>query len=267
MKKTGATAALLALTVLTAGCGQTSESSGVNRLAHTDWEVTSFDDSGTMKAPDPTTILTASFGVSDVSGSTGVCNLYTAPYRIEGAVLSLGSLSLTGAACPEPGFNAQADAFVSALSKSETYELRDNILELLDEDGHMMLSLRPADPLPLIGISWRLTNYRADGGLTSPLAGSTISLNLLADGTLTGIAGCNSYFADFLDAGPGVTITGLGYTEMACSEPAGVMQQEAAYLALLSRVSAYETTLTELTLLDATSGVIVAEFQFAGRVR
>jgi heat shock protein HslJ len=264
--KNGAIATLLALAVLAAGCGQTSESSGANPLAHTTWEVTSFDDSGTMKSPDPTTMITASFGLTDLNGSTGDCNLYTIPYSIDGSSLGFGSVSLTGAACPEPDFSPQADSFIRALEGSETYELAGNVLEIYDGDGQMMLALRPADPLPLTGISWRLTSFRADGGLTSPLSGSTISLNFLADGTLTGIAGCNSYFADYLNTDPGLAISNLAYTEMGCTEPAGVMEQEAAYLALLGGVDTHQTDLTGLTLLRF-DGEILAEFQFAGRVR
>ena len=43
-------------------------------------------------------------------------------------------------------------------------------------------------------MAWQLVWY---GGGASPLEGTQISPDFRDDGTLTGIAGCNSYFADY----------------------------------------------------------------------
>ncbi len=53
---------------------------------------------------------------------------------------------------------------------------------------------------------------------------------------------------------------------MACSEPDGVMDQEAEYLAVLQRAASYSTDLTDLELFDS-NGVPIAEFVFGGRHR
>ena len=65
-------------------------------------------------------------------------------------------------------------------------------------------------------------------------AGTTIAFS--PDGTLAGDAGCNRFFGSFALEG-GLRIAPLGLTRMACPEPA--MQDEAAFVAALGRVSGY----------------------------
>jgi heat shock protein HslJ len=56
-----------------------------------------------------------------------------------------------------------------------------------------------------------------------------------------------------------MTIGPVGSTKMACVEPPGVMEQEAAFLALLEKASAYTINADTLVLMDA-NGAILAEF-------
>jgi uncharacterized lipoprotein YbaY len=72
------------------------------------------------------------------------------------------------------------------------------------------------------------------------LGGSSIGADFGTDGQVTGSAGCNTYFASYETSGNSLTVGPAGSTRLACSEPAGVMEQEAAYLSLLQTSATFE---------------------------
>lgn len=115
----------------------------------------------------------------------------------------------------------------------------------------------PPEPA-LDGTRWILTDYFADGISRPALAGTTITLEFGDDGRITGSAGCNHYFADYRLKGPTITIGPAGRTEMYCTGP-GVMEQESAYLALLTTAASVTTGNDQLTLADA-QGTTVLSF-------
>jgi len=92
----------------------------------------------------------------------------------------------------------------------------------------------PADDL-LTGTEWELVAYRK----TSPIAGTTITASF-EDGEIRGSGGCNSYFGSYSIDGNGLTIEGLAWTEMACLNPEGVMQQEQEIMGYLSASEQFE---------------------------
>jgi heat shock protein HslJ len=106
------------------------------------------------------------------------------------------------------------------MQASQRYSLSQDSLELVDTTGAVKVRFRPAGELPVVGVAWRLVGYAgSEGGMVSPLAGTQISLSFLDDGTLAGIAGCNSYSADYEIDGDEVVIGGVSHTEMACLDP------------------------------------------------
>ena len=79
------------------------------------------------------------------------------------------------------------------------------------------------------------------------------------DGSLNGSSGCNTYSATYLVNGSQLSITPPLGPGMMCAEPAGIMEQEAAFLGLLPAVGGYTIEgSSNLRLLDS-SGVVVAE--------
>lgn len=108
----------------------------------------------------------------------------------------------------------------------------------------------------LDGTRWVLAGYLANGTLVPPLAGTTITLDFSRDTTLTGSAGCNHYFADYNLQGTAITVGPAGSTEMYCMGP-GVMEQESAYLALISRAARVATDHATLTLTDSAGTTIL----------
>ena len=70
-------------------------------------------------------------------------------------------------------------------------------------------------------------------------------------GQISGNSGCNHYGGSYNIEGDRIVIEGLFWTEMACMEPAGVMEQEQNYLDLLQNVDQFKLQEDKLILLNA----------------
>jgi heat shock protein HslJ len=93
----------------------------------------------------------------------------------------------------------------------------------------------PKVSIPLEDTQWTLVSLR--GG--EPVAGTDLTLSFYADNYMEGSAGCNRYGAAHSRAGFSLSFETITVTEMACLDPAGVMEQEAHYLELLAAVTSY----------------------------
>ena len=56
---------------------------------------------------------------------------------------------------------------------------------------------------------------------------------------IRGSASCNSYFGTYNLKGDQISISGLGWTEMACMDPEGIMEQEQIIMKMLSESISY----------------------------
>lgn len=92
----------------------------------------------------------------------------------------------------------------------------------------------------------------------SPLAGTGLIARFEEDGTLAGAAGCNTYRASFTTDCASIAITSPWSTRKFCAWPEGVMEQEAAFLALLPRAESHRLAGPTLELLDADGACLVA---------
>ena len=89
------------------------------------------------------------------------------------------------------------------------------------------------------------------------LAGTEITLAFDAAGRVSGNAGANNYFASFERSGAsGLSVSPIATTRMFRAEPAGVMEQEARYLALLQAVDAFRLDGNRLELHTAGRSVL-----------
>ena len=62
---------------------------------------------------------------------------------------------------------------------------------------------------------------------------------LFEAGEVNGSASCNHYFGSYKTKGNQIQIEGLGWTEMACMDPEGIMQQEQQLMSLFSQAATY----------------------------
>ncbi len=113
----------------------------------------------------------------------------------------------------------------------------------------------PAGPR-LNGTGWTLTSYVHDGTPVQALATTTITLDFSGDGSITGSAGCNHYFASCEVKGTAITIGSAGSTMMYCDTP-GVMDQESTYLSLLGQAKTFTVDGNRLTFYDSKGTAIL----------
>jgi heat shock protein HslJ len=107
--------------------------------------------------------------------------------------------------------------------------------------------LFPGNPRnDLNGTSWTLESY----GGESLLANSTMTA-IFESGEVSGSASCNHYFGAYKIKGNQLTVEGLGWTEMACMDPEGIMEQEQIIMALLGNSASYQIEGNKLILQTA----------------
>jgi len=132
---------------------------------------------------------------------------------------------------------AQARAFLAALTGAKHYRIEGARLELLAEDGSTLAALA-AQSLVLTGTSWRATGINnGRQAVQSVVNGTTVTLSFGADGDASGLGGCNHYSGYYEATGSHITISRVAVTAMSCADPPGVMEQEQAYLKALGTVS------------------------------
>ena len=108
--------------------------------------------------------------------------------------------------------------------------------------------------MDLSGTSWRLTSYSGK----TPLSGKDMTANFDSK-EINGSASCNHYFGSYRLSGESITIEGLGWTEMACLDPEGIMEQEQTLMNLLSLASEYKIDGNQLQIKTTTGEILILE--------
>ena len=227
-------------------------------LVGTAWQLVSMDGHSPVEG----STITLAFhdeNQNQVSGSAG-CRGYVGGYEASGDDIRFPWLTMIGAACLEQeSLMRQEGHYTDHFSWVTNYRLGEEQLEILTARGEVLVF----EPLPedadasLERTTWVLTAFieeKTVEGMDIPLLMPT---NLLAetaitatfeDGTVSGSAGCNTYFAAYTCDGSFLTCETPAATEMACSGPAGVMEQEQRYLGLLNDATAYRIYGSQLWL-------------------
>jgi heat shock protein HslJ len=198
-----------------------------------------------------------------IQGSDG-CNRYTGSVAVDAGTIRFGSdLAGTMMACPGE-IDARSRAYHTALRDAARYRVDDGRLSLLDAGGRALAVFAPAD-LTLVGVQWDVLAYNnGRQAVTSLIRDTQISASFGVDGRISGHAGCNRYFAPYTLAGDALTIGSAGATRMACAEPAGLMQQEALFLAALATVATWRIDGDRLELRTAQGALAVSLRRNAG---
>ena len=94
----------------------------------------------------------------------------------------------------------------------------------------------------------------AQGNQIPVLAGTQITITFDNLDLLTGSAGCNTYSTSYKVNGSAVTIgQPIAVGRLACTTPAGIMEQENQYISLLSQVNSFESVGGALRLSNRTT--------------
>ena len=235
---------VLVLVSFAAGCGGDSSGAGANvsALEGTPWVLAQGVDGLTV----PTGVaLSAMFEKGTVSGSAG-CNRFTGPYTVDGEALDVGLIATTNMACAPP-LDAVERAYLAALDRVSAWRSGSGGLQLLDAAGTELLRYEAAS----IAGEWEVTAFLRGAGFSTPVAGTLITATFAADGTLSGSGGCNNYTTTYTANRGVMTITAPASTRKLCPSPDEVMEQEAAFLAVLPTAASYELAGTSLNLLRA----------------
>lgn len=170
------------------------------------------------------------FKDGQLSASAG-CNSMGGEYRVDGATLTVGMLSMTDMACAEP-LMAQDAWFSTFLSGGVTYALDGNTLTLTG--GGVVLTAvdrEVADPdQPLEGTLWMVTGL-VNGGAVSSLPNGVVASLRFDGGQVAVESGCNKGGGAYTVDGEVITFGSLVMTKMGCD--AGRAQVESAVTSVL----------------------------------
>jgi heat shock protein HslJ len=195
-----------------------------------------------------------------LTGTTG-CNEYTAAFAATVDEIKINlPVSTMNTSCV-PGLSDQEQLYFLALNDAATYRISGNTLVIPYDGGKQELvyegtQLESAERPTLSALNgttwflWYMNNTPIVPG-TSIYGQFTVDQDG-ASGTLSGSAGCNSYVATFgQDLGVQATLN----AHQVCSQPAGIMEQEGAYINMLSRAFGYWQTGAQL-IINTGQGVL-----------
>lgn len=246
-----AVAPLAALLVLVAagGCGGDDEAgSDPSAVEGVPWVLVSGVDVDGWEASAPS----IRFGEDGTASGSSGCNQWGGSYAFDGDTLELGEIAMTSMGCPPPADDVER-AYMDALQQANRWRLEGEELVLLDDDAEL-LRYGAASPVG----DWQATGLLQGDAFTSLLEGTEITASFGEDGALSGSAGCNTYNSTYTTDGGTIEIAEPSSTRMACAEPNGVMEQEAAYLAALPTVVGFRVERGVLELLSAEGTAVVS---------
>jgi len=141
--------------------------------------------------------------------------------------------------------------------------------------GTMPPATTPATPAPMspavnetapsspLSGTWTLISALGGSGTSNVLPGTTITATFAEDGTISGSAGCNHYFASCQSGPDTLSIGTLITTLKTCDSPAGIMNQELIFLMNLQAAARFTIPGDILSISDP-SGKILLTFRKEG---
>ena len=193
----------------------------------------------------------------DTVSGRAPCNTYRGAFDLgdDGSV-EIGPLALTRMACPGSAMEAENE-FVAALEAVDHVEADVDRMVLTGGDG-VRLSFRSYDAEELLVGTWTITGVATGDSIDSMLDGTEPTISFGEDGDLTMETGCNTAGSSWELDGDELTIDRPRTTLMACDDPPGVMEQEAALLRALESAARVEVAPDALTILDAEGAIAIA---------
>lgn len=224
-------------------CASDGGESSPPSLDNTSWRLITVGDASAL----PGGML--GFSGGKLAGETG-CNSFGGTYKQSGDSLKITLGPTTRIGCPPP-MDAQERSVLAALPSTAGFTEQSGTLTLLDASGATLLTYTHLSASALVGTTWEVTGINTGTAVSSPIVGSKVTATFGEDGRVTGTAGCNSYTGGYTLHGDALVVDPVASTSMACNSPAGVMEQETAFLQALERSTTVEAAATGFTLRDA----------------
>ena len=189
-----------------------------------------------------------------MSGNSG-CNNFFGDYELKGDEFKAGLLGSTKMACTDESTALIESKFLENLEKASFISNEKDTLVFYDSDKELILKF---DNFFLEDYEWELVSINTGDAVVSVPANTTVTMSF-DEGRITGNAGCNSYFADYITDGISKIEFGpAGSTEMYCMDE-DTMETEYAYLTLIGEVKTYSFSGGILTFTDG-EGVTLLNF-------
>ena len=210
-------------------------------------------------SPDPAVTIggdlnpTINFSTDGKVSGVAACNNFASTYTVDGDALTIAQPASTLMACATEVQTTFETAYLAALGTVRAYVIElagdTNTLTLGDESGNPVLRYTLAST-SVTGVTWMATGINnGKQALVSTVAGSTVTMELKDDGTVTGNATCNTYNGDVTVDGDKITFGPLMTTRMACASDE-LNAQEQAYLQALGNTTTWELANGVLTFRD-----------------
>jgi heat shock protein HslJ len=216
-------------------------------LLGTVWRLVSIDSDSFSEG----STFTLAFYSEHILGGHAGCRDYLATYQASGDDLILLVEAMFDAGCRVEDTDLEQEAqFLGVMAPKADLRLGEGQLEIYGERGGVLVfeSLPEEATLDLEGPTWLLLTFVGPNPFAEApepwpvpeglLAGTGINLSFEGDAA-RGSAGCNNYRATYSRSGCSISFENITFTEMACFDPAGVMEQETRYLDLLAAVTTY----------------------------
>jgi heat shock protein HslJ len=227
-----------------------------NHLVGTRWQLLSVNGVSPYGGSAPTIAFEQG---NKISGHAG-CREYVGAYQASGDDIRFPMIAMIGP--PEPcseALSVQEGEYTTRLELATDYRLNTSRLELFTARGETLLFEPLAEDAhaSLEGTTWELIAFIQEKRVEQTDIPALIPREVLVgtevtaefeDGTVSGSAGCNTYSATYTIDGPSLNIEPPAATEMACSEPADIMQQEQRYLNHLANVTLHRIHGNQLRL-------------------
>jgi heat shock protein HslJ len=147
---------------------------------------------------------------------------------------------------------------LAALTAARAYSIAGGTLKLRGKSG-LTLATFAVQSQSLAGTRWVVVDYNnGKQAVVSVLTGTKLTANFDMAGQVTGFAGCNDYHGAVKATPPKIAIGPLASTRKFCGAPAGVMEQESAYLAALASAATYSIQGTTLEFRTASGAIAVS---------
>ena len=209
------------------------------------WEwVGTTSPSGLAPVGDPSRYIIL-FNTDGTANIKADCNSVRATYTTDGSSSSITPGPSTMVACPPDSQDAQ---FMNQLSNAAIYFIDGGNLYIdLFADAGTMRFVPQGSPPPnpdapsgeVDGSTFYLVSFGALGQEQAVISGTQITA-VFVNNQITGNAGCNNYSGTLTPVDNFFVVDGIITTRMFCAEPAGVMDQEQAYLAGLGNITGYQ---------------------------
>ncbi|NJN80970.1 MAG: META domain-containing protein [Caldilineaceae bacterium] len=186
----------------------------------------------------PGTRLTVNYLVGRYAGSGG-CNWFLGVYAVEGPSLRMQTPAMTALACEPVGIVEQEGTFMSSLENVTDYRIEDGKLLAFTVEAQLLLTMVPADEVPVEGTPWHLRFAVEDTFSVPPIPGTMITALFEGD-QMSGSAGCNDYSATVaMDESGNFSVSDVKIGDTVCTDPEGIMDQETAFMTALESTRRY----------------------------